>query len=274
MCELFAMSSRMPSTLNYSLTEFSKHGGLTHKNKSGWGIAYFEDNDVFLVKEALPASDSPLAKYVAGEGRESNCVIAHVRLATIGTPTLKNTHPFRRALGGHMHVFAHNGTLKNIHDDMDRHSLQHEPLGDTDSELGFCVLMDRMQPLWAQYKGGLPSVEDRLSVFTEFASEMSQRGSANFLYSDGDTLFAHAHRRIYEENGGFSEPRAPGLSIRNCVSCQQGPEYACDGLNLQLKHQSTTLLASVPLDDSGWEPLPEGVTIAIQNGDEVARMET
>ncbi|PHQ60924.1 MAG: hypothetical protein COC03_00835 [Robiginitomaculum sp.] len=82
MCELFAMSSKNPSTLNYSLHEFSKHGGLTHKNKSGWGIAYYEEDGVFLVKEALPASDSPLAKYISDEARESKYVIAHLRLAT------------------------------------------------------------------------------------------------------------------------------------------------------------------------------------------------
>ncbi len=274
MCELFAMSSRTPSTLNYSLNEFAKHGGLTHKNKSGWGIAYFEENDVFMVKEALPASDSPLAKYISDEGRSSSCVIAHVRLATVGTPSLKNTHPFRRALGGHMHVFAHNGTLNGLHDDHDKQILHYEPLGDTDSELAFCLLLERMRTLWLERSEVIPPVDERLSVFAEFAGEMKERGSANFLYSDGDTLFAHAHRRIYEENGGFSDPRAPGLSIRNCMACHQGPEYTCDGLNVHLADPSTTLLASVPLDEHGWDPLPEGVALAIQSGKEVDRVDT
>ena len=274
MCELFAMSSRTPAALNYSLNEFAKHGGLTHKNKSGWGIAYYEDREAFLVKEALPASDSPLAKFIASQGRESNCVIAHVRLATIGEPSLKNTHPFRREMGGHVHVFAHNGTLKGIHEDYGNRKLHHECVGDTDSEQGFCVLLEKMHPLWEGQKDTPPTLEARLSVFAEFAGEMRQRGSANFLYSDGDALFVHAHRRIYEENGGFSDARPPGLSIRNCVACQQGPEYTCEGLNLKLAHQKTTLLASVPLDAHGWEPLPEGVAVAIREGEEVGRMAT
>jgi glutamine amidotransferase len=268
------MSSRQPSTLNYSLNEFSKHGGLTHSNKSGWGIAYFEGTDAFLVKEALPASDSPLAKYISGETRASNCVIAHVRLATIGTPMLKNTHPFRRALGGHTHVFAHNGTLKGIHEDFDRQSLMHIPLGDTDSEIGFCILMDRMLLLWSQNLESIPSLKDRLEVFSTFCTEMRARGSANFLYSDGDTLFVHAHKRIYEENGGFSDARAPGLSIRNCQICQQEPEYSCDGLNVGIGDQQTILVASVPLDETGWEPLPEAVAIAIRDGQEISRIHT
>ena len=38
MCELFAVSSSAPVAVRYSLNEFAKHGGLTHANKSGWGI--------------------------------------------------------------------------------------------------------------------------------------------------------------------------------------------------------------------------------------------
>jgi len=274
MCELFAMSSRVPSTLSYSLNEFAKHGGLTYHNKSGWGIAYLDDREVFLVKEAEPASDSPLIKFIAEQERESHCVIAHVRLATVGTPALRNTHPFRRALGRRVHVFAHNGTLEGLHDDHGQRALHYEPVGDTDSELAFCLLLEDMRPLWSGTNGAPPAVTDRMSVFAAFAGAMSERGSANFLYSDGDVLFVHAHRRIYEENGGFSEPRAPGLSIRNCTACQQGPEYACEGLKLRLGHQHTTLLASVPLDADGWEPLPERTALAIRSGAEIARTTT
>ncbi|WP_108881538.1 class II glutamine amidotransferase [Anderseniella sp. Alg231-50] len=272
MCELFAMSSRKPSALNYSLNEFSRRGGLTHKNKSGWGIAYFYDRDVFLVKEPLPASDSPLASYIAADSRVSNCVIAHVRLATVGEPSLKNTHPFRFALAGQMHVFAHNGTLKGLKDDYAEQVLHYDPIGDTDSELAFCLLLDRMRPLWMEHRDTVPQLRDRLAVFADFAASMRPRGSANFLYGDGDVLFVHAHKRIYEENGGFSEPRAPGLSIKNCVVCEPGPDYSCDGLRVEMTDHHTTLVASVPLDDTGWSPLPEGVTLAIRNGEEVARI--
>jgi len=265
------MSSRSPSTLNYSLDEFAKHGGLTYRNKSGWGIAYFDDREVFLVKEPKPASDSPLVKFIAEHGRKSRCVIAHVRLASVGAVALRNTHPFRRVLGRHVHVFAHNGTLKGLRDDHDCGSLELEPVGATDSELAFCLLLEKMKPLWARKDDTPPPVEDRLRVFAEFSGAMRERGSANFLYCDGDALFAHAHRRVYEENGGFSEPRPPGLSVRDCWACQQGPDYACEGLKVQLGHQRTMLLASVPLDAHGWEPLPEGAVLAIRAGDEIAR---
>lgn len=273
MCELFAMSSRERSSVNYSLNEFAKHGGLTHRNRSGWGIAYFHDRDAFLVKEPEPAHDSPWVRFVAEQNLESRFIIAHVRLATVGEPTLENTHPFRRALGRRVHVFAHNGTLKGLHDDFGSTPLIRYPVGDTDSELAFCLLLERMAPLWND-QAGEPDVLDRFEVFAKFASDMRPRGSSNFLYSDGDALFVHADKRVYEEGDSYSDPRPPGLSVRNCVACQTGPEFACDGLKIGMTDQRTMLFASVPLDDVGWEPLPEGVAIVARDGEEIARRDT
>jgi len=76
---------------------------------------------------------------------------------------------------------------------------------------------------------------------------------------------------MYEENGGFSEARAPGLSMRNCVACQQGPEWQVDGCHIKIGKQKSVLFASVPLDETGWEALPEGTAIAVQGGVEVGR---
>ena len=54
-----------------------------------------------------------------------------------------------------------------------------------------------------------------------------------------------------------------------------GPsEYACEGLKVHLGDQRTILLASVPLDAQGWEPLPEGTALAICSGAEANRMMT
>ena len=273
MCELFAMSSSMPSNVKYSLNEFAKHGGLTYSNKSGWGISHYADRDAYLIKEPEPASDSPWVEFVANQNIQSSCVIAHVRLASVGSPSLQNTHPFRRALGGHTHIFAHNGTLHNLHDKYPLRHLNRHPVGDTDSELAFCWLLERLDAIWRPGEG-VPAVSDRMEIFAGFAAEMSKLGSANFLYSDGDALFVHAHRRIYEENGGFSDPRPPGLSMRDCMACQTGPEYACDGLKIGLSDQRTILFASVPLDDQGWSPLPEGTAVAVSGGLELHRVAT
>jgi glutamine amidotransferase len=273
MCELFAMSSRRPAAVTYSLNEFAKHGGLTYSNRSGWGVAYFDDRETFLVKEPRPAIDSPWVKFIASQKIMSACVIAHVRLATVGIPTLRNTHPFRRALGGRVHVFAHNGTIENLHTEFADTKLDYQPVGETDSELAFCILLTRLKKLW-ENRDPEPTIDARLDMFAEFCADMRRRGCSNFLYSDGRVLFAHADRRIFEDSGKFSKPRPPGLNVRNCMVCQQGPEWHCDGLKIELGDQRTMLLASVPLDESGWEPLPEGTAIGIVEGVEFARRST
>jgi len=273
MCELFAMSSRTPSTVNYSLHEFSRHGGLIHDNKSGWGIAYFSDQDAFIIREPLPASDSPWVDFVASQHLESRYVIAHVRRASRGEPALRNTHPFRRALGGRTHVFAHNGNLLGIHEIAAVRNLKRQPVGETDSELAFCLLLQRLDAVWDQ-PDVIPPLEARMDLFTNFCSEMTALGPANFLYADSDTLFVHGDRRVYEENGGFSEPRAPGLSMRHRDSCAQRPKWACDGLTVRHQDKRAVVFASVPLEEHGWEALPEGTAIASQNGVEMLRRST
>ncbi len=47
MCELFALSSRDPATMTLSLEAFAKRGGLTGPHKDGWGIAYYENAEVW-----------------------------------------------------------------------------------------------------------------------------------------------------------------------------------------------------------------------------------
>jgi glutamine amidotransferase len=54
MCELFAMSSRLPTEVRSSLEAFARHGGLEGPHKDGWGLAYCADEDVRLIKESEP----------------------------------------------------------------------------------------------------------------------------------------------------------------------------------------------------------------------------
>ncbi len=279
MCELFAMSSTVPATVNYSLEQFARHGGDTRGNKDGWGISYFEGDEVRLIKDPAPAADSPWVRFVAERMLESHCVIAHVRWATRGQPKLENTHPFEREMAGRRHVFAHNGTLEDVADRLPFQSSHFRPVGDTDSEHAFCVLLQRLETLWRPGTD-LPDLEARLERVAEFAADARRLGQANFLYSDGDALFAHGHRRRYEENGRITEPKAPGLNFRYRQCAQEGEELACDGLSVRVpsegqgnaSRQEIVLLASVPLTDEGWTPIPEGTVIAFRGGREIARV--
>ena len=65
-----------------------------------------------------------------------------------GTVSLANTHPFVRELWGRNFVFAHNGTVKAAK----KHPLgRFHPIGETDSEHAFCVIMDALARAFPRY---------------------------------------------------------------------------------------------------------------------------
>lgn len=230
-------------------------------------MAFYEGADVFLLREPRAAAESDLVRYIEQHAPPSQLVISHIRRATRGEPALRNTQPFNRELGGHIHVFAHNGELSGIERRRDFLPGRFRPVGDTDSEWGFCSLLDRLDDLWMAAGGCLPPLSERLKAVAAFAGELREFGPANFLYADGDALFAHAHRRIQAD--GHEGP--PGLHLLERSGDEPPADLATSGVKLTSVRQETVLLASVPLTDEPWQPLPEGEVVVIMNGAVVGR---
>ena len=262
MCELFAMSSRYPTSVGFSLEALARRGGHDGPHKDGWGVAYFEGSDVFLLRESNPAAESGLVRFMETNGPPSDLVLSHIRLATQGEPVLHNTQPFQRELGGRAHVFAHNGDLLGIRDECHLESRRFTPVGDTDSELAFCCLLERLAQLWDQAEDALPSVESRLKVVADFAAWLRPLGPFNFIYSDGDTLFVHSHRR--KQDDGNIRPPGLHLLVRSCN--EQAVDLTQSGVLLAPVAQELVLVASVPLTDEPWEPISEGEVVALKMG--------
>jgi glutamine amidotransferase len=265
-CELLALSSSRPARLTFSLHTLAEHGGLHGRSHDGWGVAFYAGNDVALFREPRPAADSPLVRFLETQGPATALAISHIRHATQGGVSLANTQPFVRQLGGSAHVFAHNGDLPGLEGavPLDRGACR--PVGETDSALAFCVLLTRLTALWLDVAP--PPLEDRLLVLADFAAELRALGPANFLYADGDTLFAHGDRRL--QRNGHAEP--PGLWIRqrrcppNDASADQDA-----GIAVRTDSASVVWVASVPLTDDPWEPLTCGELVAIRDGEIVSR---
>lgn len=264
MCELFALSSRLPATVDMSLEAFSQRGGHTGPHKDGWGIACYEGLDVRLIRDTTTAADSDWVRFLEHHPLRGTVVISHVRRITLGDRVLSNTQPFARELGGRMHVFAHNGHLADIWQRAALRPAFHRPIGDTDSEHAFCALLARLEPLWLQE--GPPTVEDRMRVVTEFAAELRPMGPANFLYSDGDLLFAHGHRRTQQD--GSITPPGLWMLVRSCPA--GGDDLDTAGLTVSHEGQRVTLLASVPLTDEAWRPLGEGEVVCLRGADNLS----
>ena len=261
MCELFACSAATPISVRISLEELARHGGATGPHRDGWGAAFYQGRDVLLVREPQSASQSACMQFLVQHAFESPCVIAHVRKAVGGERTLANTQPFIRELGGRTHIFAHNGVLRGIEAQSSRARRFHT-VGETDSERAFCLLLERLAPLWGRMQP--PPLDGRRTIIADFFAEMRNLGPANFIYSDGDALFAHADRRT-QADGGI---RPPGLHWY-CPSCAGFSSLRLAGVELAAG-TPMALIASVPLSDARWLPLEPGELLTFRDGQLIA----
>jgi glutamine amidotransferase len=243
--------------MSLSWERFAMRGSDAGGNPDGWGVAYADGCEVQLMREPSPAVDSELVALLGRAGPEATTVISHVRKATTGDRTLSNTQPFTRVLAGRTHVFAHNGHVTGFEAPADPWL---QPIGATDSERLFAVLLDRLLPLWSD---GAPSLDARTEVVAGFADEMRPRGALNFLYYDGTTLFAHGHRRTIPGDGISSDP---GLYLLRCPQPDPGEEDPCHGLHCVSDDPTRAVVATRPLGDRGWEPLEAGTLIRLEAG--------
>jgi len=259
------MSSRQPATVAFSLEEFARHGGPSGPIRDGWGIAYLRQRDAFLVKETAPAGSSELVRFIESQDIRSTLVLSHIRQARQGPVSFENTQPFLRELAGRAHVFAHNGDLHDVARCGDLHLGRWRPMGDTDSEQAFCALLSALEPLWMD-SSGIPALGDRLEIVSGFARAIRPLGPANFLYWDGDALFAHGHRRRPPGGGPFQPPGLHTLA-RHCAF--EPDALRTPGVTVETPDapgQDVILVASVPLTDEAWQPLDEGEIVVASGG--------
>lgn len=258
MCELFAMSSAQPTKVTFSFDEFRRHGCDTGSHCDGWGVSYLGRSFSETYKEAEPAAFSQQMEKLLRNQPKSRLVISHIRKATQGERSLRNTQPFFFKVNDRQHVFVHNGNLKNIHNE--RALTQFLPQGETDSEFAFCYLMENLQNLWLQ---GNPTLEQRVDVIKQTFDYFTGFGPANFIYSDGDYLYAYANKRTQENKK--IEP--PGLHylIRTCNNDPQSTHLT--GVEVSNGQQSLILFASVPLSQEAWKPFAENQLIVVKQGE-------
>jgi len=136
------------------------------------------------------ARHSPVAQMVRNYPIKSDNIIAHIRKATQGVVTLANTHPFVRELWGRYWVFAHNGDLKGF---APRLHGAFRPVGETDSELAFCWLMQEL----AKAHASVPPIKELTRTLRELAPVPAAHGTFNFMLSNGQALWAHCSTKLY-----------------------------------------------------------------------------
>jgi predicted glutamine amidotransferase len=185
MCELLGVVSNVPADLAFSFTGFALRGGQTGPHADGWGLSLYNGLFARTFLEPDPAFSSPLARFLRENPIQTPLAVAHIRKKTRGEASIQNTHPFVRVVHGRHIVFAHNGTLPNIRS---RPLRTQSTIGDTDSEHAFCVMLDTLR---ASYGERYPSDPRELGrTLWQIGNKMGEDGVFNFLYADGECLYA------------------------------------------------------------------------------------
>jgi predicted glutamine amidotransferase len=251
MCELLGMSFNQPVNPSLSFRGF-RHRGET--NPHGWGIAYYPDESVQVIKEPIRTERSTLSEFLMYYPENvSKIFIAHVRYTSGTAVTHKNTHPFYRELNGREFVFAHNGTLHNYR------ALKigrFKPVGETDSEYAFCHIINCVEE-----RGINKWTSKHFGWLWNQLKNINNHGNFNCLFSDGEYLFC------YYDKGGYNSlcfvrRKAPFNTVH-----LKDEDFE---INLSEKKDSSQkgfIIATRRLTDERWENFHRGELIVFKNGD-------
>ena len=191
MCELLGMSANVPTDICFSFSGLVKRGGETGPHKDGWGITFYEGKGCRSFKDPNPSCDSKIADLVKQYPIKSKSVISHIRQANRGAVNLENTHPFVRELWGRNWTYAHNGQLSGYENLPMGYA---NPVGQTDSELAFCWILNKLHQNFEQQP------DDMLSMFkyiADCAEQLKALGVFNMLLTDGEYVMCYCTNHLH-----------------------------------------------------------------------------
>jgi glutamine amidotransferase len=249
-----AMSFAQPIVAHVSIQAF---GIRSQDNADGWGLAWYPDRSLAVVKQPVRWSPTHTQFLENYPGLLSAIYVAHVRQKTVGSnPTHADTHPFAREWNGREYCFAHNGTLSG--DFWKKPLGRFKPLGGTDSEFLFCLLLAEIE------RANIPLDTDAdwrwlhllLHRYNDF-------GRLNCILTDGTRLF------VYHDRNGWK-----GLTYRIMQpQPDQTHHFADQTMAVQLQPAPVNhgyVIATNPLSTDEWQRFGRGELKVFGAGDELA----
>lgn len=253
MCRLYGFRANEPTKVECTLVHAQNAlmvqsredlAGRSHAN--GWGIATYEDHLPHVERQAWAAYHGEHFQRAAGR-IFSQQVLAHVRRATVGEPTIENTHPFADGAW----TLIHNGTVPNFDRLRPRllaalsEARRKAIRGDTDSEHVFHYLrhfQERMpdRPLMETFRLGLRQVVD----WCREADPAAKIG-LNVLLTDGEQMVgSRIGRTLYH---------VERLGVHDCEICGFPHVH-----HHPQRSYRAVIIASEPISHEHWREVPEG----------------
>ncbi len=252
MCRLYAFHANEPTKVecpliysqNALLAQSAQDtGGMSHTN--GWGIATYKDGLPSVERKAWAAYQGEAFEKAAGH-IYSKTVLAHIRRATIGAPSISNTHPFV----SDQWTFIHNGTVPGFQnfksqliDEIDE---RYRPkiLGETDSEHVFYLFLTNCR----RHKNrtiidNLKKTVQKIHQWSRDVAPGAKMG-LNMLISDG--------RNIYGSRIGRSLFYVKHNGVYNCEICGFPHIHHAPSVNYLAID-----IASEPITRDEWIEIPD-----------------
>lgn len=244
----------------------SQSDRLGRSHADGWGIAFYHGE----IPERERRSSAAFADLHFGATAErvyARTVVAHVRLATVGLPDVRNCHPFMFERW----TFAHNGTVTGFsileaemlaETDADLRVCR---LGQTDSELLFLWLLTRIRSAGIDLHKH-PSANAVGRVVAESIVSLAERchktGTAkqprlNIVLSDGHVTVATRWNNdlFFVFRKGVHDCEICGIPH---VHHDQSTEYLA------------VIIASEPISDEAWTEVPNHSVVTVTDQIELA----
>lgn len=251
MCELLAMSARLPTDITFSFRGFVRRGGNTGPHKDGFGICFYEGGGVREFKDYKPSCKSDIAEFLQNYPIKSTTVISHIRQANVGNISLENTHPFQREMCGRPWTFAHNGQMDINNVPEPRH---YKPIGQTDSEKIFCWLLSELR---SDCKNSAP-MKVQAESLEKHCNYLNQFGVTNIIMSDGESLFVFCSTHL-----SWITRRAPFGRAH-----LKDADISIDFAAVTTEDDVVTVIATQPLtDDEVWQVMKPGESRIFQFGE-------
>jgi len=172
--------------------------------------------------------------------------------------TQHDAQPFRRSFAGRDWLLLHNGSLdkeglSRLYD-KDSHFL--EPLGNTDSELAFCYLLDRFQSnRWKQIN------EVDGPTLLKWMEQLDTVGSADILLSDGRSLVVYRSKNPTNMNLAYAR-----FSPANRPAHLESDSVQLDFSDSRDQYRTALMVTSAAFNQGNWQPLMPGQLIVARRG--------
>jgi len=250
-CRLFGMSGgREPVRATFWLLEAPDSlAQQSRREPDGTGLGWFERRRPVVAKQPLAAYED---QAFAREAREetSRTFVAHVRYASTGAVSPKNTHPFEQD----DRLFAHNGVIEDL-DRLEQQLGDAKSLvqGETDSERYFALItreIERDGDVGQAIVRAASWIAENLPVF-----------ALNIILITGSELWALRYPDVHElyvleraAGGPTGHRHLEHASARGSVRVRSG----------DLATRRAVILASERMDeDAGWRLLESGELVHV-----------